>query len=451
MIDRIQAMARALALLGVPLCGAVVAEPFQDPGTSDRGQPPAETAGEASDPDVSEPVPSDPAAGDPASGTAQVPPVAIPTAAVGVAALVEQLAAGAPLAALELAHGYEAALDGLGPGDSARWSSPDRALLDYVAGLAAGRAVEAGSAVEEPDLERITGLVNDAADRFERAVAGAGPKRSDLRLRAAYGLGTLLAEAGERRIQRAQSMAMLTPQPVPYGPDTPERAVLDEAFATFERARDGLLERLELDWRDADTRANIEWVQRRLAEIEAVRDRADEEQKRRDEEQQEEEDQQDDDQDDGEQPQDDGSDDSGDESEDADEQDGDEQDGDEQDGDQEQGDQEGDQQDGDAADQDSESDTGADPSDDGSDPSDGAADEAADEADESSDAAQELEESDDGTEDAGEPIDVAGTPIEMTDVEVRRLLQRLAEIEAQGEATRRRLAATQRRRVARDW
>jgi hypothetical protein len=405
MIDRLQGLARTLVgafvVLGSLPNATASARPFQD-ADAGRDQPVPKEAPADEQPDA--------ATEDEAPNGASVEPTpsALPIAADGVAALVERLEAGAPLEALELARSFESHFEGLGPNDGSRWSGPDRALLDYVAALAAGRAAEAGFAVEEPDLERIVGLVNDAADRFERAVAGAGPDRGDLRLRAAYGLGTVLAEAGERQIQRAQSTAMLAPQPVPYGPDTPERAVLDEAAATFERARAGLLERLELDWRDADTRANLEWVQRRLAEIEAVRDRADEEQERRDQEQKEQEqeeepdDPQDDQADDGGDPQD------GDQSESGDQQDGDQQDGEPQDGDQ----QDGEQQDGDASDP-------SDPNDAGADPSEADADQS-DPDDESTESGQDSEVEDGADQEALEPIDAAGTPIDMTDVEVRR-------------------------------
>ncbi|QDU85463.1 hypothetical protein Pla163_25940 [Planctomycetes bacterium Pla163] len=445
MIERFRSLARAfvgaLVVLGSVPSATAWTRPFQDTGA----------AGDESGPTG---APADGQAGEQLGDEGASPeavPSPLPTAADGIAALVERLESGAPLEALELARSFEARFEGLSPNDGARWSGPDRALLDYVAALAAGRAAEAGSTVEEPDLERIAGLVNDAADRFERALVGAGPARAELRLRAAYGLGTVLAEAGERQIQRAQSTAMLTPQQVPYGPDTPERAVLDEAAATFERARTGLLERLELDWRDEDTRANLEWVQRRLAEIDAVRDRADEEQERLDQEQkdqeeeQEQSDQKDDQADDGGDPQD------GDQSEDGSQQDGDQSQSEgQQDGDQDDAEpQDGEQQDGDQQDGDEQNADPNDPSDAGADPSD-ADDESADESAQDG----ELEDGEvesGGDEEALEPTDAAGTPVDMTDVEVRRLLQRLAEIEAQGEATRRRMAATQRRRVARDW
>jgi hypothetical protein len=42
-------------------------------------------------------------------------------------------------------------------------------------------------------------------------------------------------------------------------------------------------------------------------------------------------------------------------------------------------------------------------------------------------------------------------PATFGDVEVQRLLNRLSEIERAGEETRRRLRATQRRRVEKDW
>jgi|GEM_PF-3749318 len=401
-----------------PLGQGAVQDPVQD-------EAPVEAPAEA---------PLDPPANASSEAQELLPP---PSPAEGVASVLGLIEAGeleeARATARDLAA-REAALDATDP---ARWSERDRALLDHAAALAAGALAEALFESEAPDWERIEALEDEGAEAFERALSasararGADRARFDaLRRRAAYGAGTLLAHGAERTVRRAQRLALMQPQEVPFAEDTPERELVDGAHARFERARDALLVRLELDWTDADTRANLEWVQRRLFEIERLRERADEEQERREQEQEEQ------------------------QQESEDEQDDEQESEDEQDESSDDGEEDGEQEQDDASSDDASSDEA---SEDGQQP-----DEDFDDAQEGDDGASEEElaeeapgeasdEQQDGEASAEETEGQALESVEMSDVELRRLLQRLAEIDREGEETRRRLAASMRRRVERDW
>lgn len=385
----------------------------------EEGGPPADAPIEAPDESANEAVTLEPP----------------PPPAEGVDAVLVLLDAGefeaARAAALDLAQ-RDAALD---PRDAARWSERDRALLDYVAALSSGALAGALFELEEPEWERIESLEDEGAEAFERALsATVGPDAGDLvqlRARAAYGAGTLLAHGAERTVRRAQTLALMQPQEVPFAADTPERELVDAAHDRFERARDALLLRLELDWRDADTRANLEWVQRRLKEIERLRERADKEQERREEEEQQEQD---------EQEQDESEEDS--ESEPSDDESGEDEPNEDEPNEEESSDDEsGDDSsgDGDASQQEDE---GMDDAE--SDDPDASEEELADEAPSEASDEQVGDGSDEGE---APPLET----VEMSDVELRRLLQRLEDIDREGEETRRRLAASMRRRVERDW
>jgi hypothetical protein len=167
-------------------------------------------------------------------------------------------------------------------------SEPRRARLLHDTGLARARA----------------GLVEPGAADLRAAAALAGP--GELRATSLFEAGTVrLLRAEELRSQVpeiAQRLGVPEPPVPPMAPGAGEApdplALAREAYLV---ARSGLLERLRLGWRDADTRANLELVTRRLRELDDVeRQREEEQQQQQDPQQQDQqEDQQQDPQQDG--------------------------------------------------------------------------------------------------------------------------------------------------------
>ena len=150
-------------------------------------------------------------------------------------------------------------------------SDRTRADVHYGRGLLLALAPEpAEDGTLAPDAPRA------ARPDFGSASAFAGP--GDLRGDALYNVGWAeldAAEAWYRTIPEVQQAAGATPPPAPAGPtagedeeDAPDPLV--EARDRYESARDDLVARLRLDWRDEDVRANLEWIQRRLAELRAI-------------------------------------------------------------------------------------------------------------------------------------------------------------------------------------
>lgn len=155
-------------------------------------------------------------------------------------------------------------------------SSQERAAVCYAQGLAATSAKKSVPA----ELA------------FQRARALAGP--SELRLAATYDLGVLALQDGEElRAKIPEISGQQPPQPqVPAitgggGPGTPgapggapqEPDPLDLARAAYTKAREHLVERVRLDWHDADTRANLELVARRLKELDEIQKKREEQKK----------------------------------------------------------------------------------------------------------------------------------------------------------------------------
>jgi len=123
-----------------------------------------------------------------------------------------------------------------------------------------------------------------AVDHFEssRALAGAG----ELRLAATYDAGTSELLRGDLwraeipEVAQAQGQQVASPPaPAPpatsppgaAGPDAPQPPdPLAEARTAYQAAKEGLLNRLRADWRDGDTRANLELIQRRLRELDEI-------------------------------------------------------------------------------------------------------------------------------------------------------------------------------------
>lgn len=139
----------------------------------------------------------------------------------------------------------------------------DRAEVRYLRGLLQNRL----GAVLSADLD------------FElaRMLAGEGTTRRD----AIYALGTLDLEQGEFYRQKIPEISGVPPAPLagpPAGGEQPPDP-LQVARAFYMEAREHLVERLRMDWQDSDTRANVQLVQRRLAELDRIEgDRAQAEQ-----------------------------------------------------------------------------------------------------------------------------------------------------------------------------
>lgn len=313
----------------------------------------------------------------------------------------------------------------------------ERAALAFGLGLAGARG-------EDPAAWQ------DAVQSFQsaRALAGSG----ELRRRATYDAGVVDLQEGER--QRAQipevaqrsgagaPPALATPQalapvpapgatPAPGGGAAPEDP-LPAARAAYERARATLCERLRSDWKDADTRANLELVQRRLHELDEIEKQREEQEKQREEQQQ------------------------GQDQEPQDDSQG-------EDGDQQQKQQQADDQDQKAQDQDEEDgerkDEGQEQQQDQEQPGEPQQEEPPPPSPE--DEAKEAERPDAGelqppaqpgeekdAAQAGEPEDAER---HLTREEVLRLLDRLAELEAQGKALEARLRQARRETVEKDW
>lgn len=110
-----------------------------------------------------------------------------------------------------------------------------------------------------------------ALNKFESARAQAG---GEWRLAAIYNLGTLELQEGERwraklpELQQQTGAAALPLPPAAASKDEPD--ALTQARQHYRKARQHFVERLRIDWKDADTRANAELVHKRLAELDKI-------------------------------------------------------------------------------------------------------------------------------------------------------------------------------------
>jgi hypothetical protein len=127
-----------------------------------------------------------------------------------------------------------------------------------------------------------------AEDAFEKARELAGP--GELRNDAMYDLGCLALALGEEQRAKLPEISGQPAQPaMPPIPTTPGAAAppkepdpLELARAAYLHARERFVERLKSDWNDADTRANVELVMKRLKELDEIEKKR-EEQKKQDE------------------------------------------------------------------------------------------------------------------------------------------------------------------------
>jgi hypothetical protein len=193
-------------------------------------------------------------------------------------------------------------------GTSAEEPTPP-VLLDRLVRLTAERDFEAARAAGDALLARdlddawraevqhargvslaLAESYEEGADAFRSAAALAGP--GALRDGALYGAGTSLLFRAEElflEIPEVRERRGLPPLPDPGaapavppgapGPPVPTGAApadddapdpLEVAREAYLAAKDRLLDRLRHDWRDVDTRANLELVQRRLRELDDI-------------------------------------------------------------------------------------------------------------------------------------------------------------------------------------
>ncbi|HEX6885563.1 MAG TPA: VWA domain-containing protein [Planctomycetota bacterium] len=158
----------------------------------------------------------------------------------------------------------------------------DLARAHFALGL-----VQATRALEHPEAGEPARAEARAAFAAARALAGPGELRND----ATYDLGALeLLRAEEVRATLPELGGNPAPPaalPGAPGPDAgPPADPLEEARALYQAARGWLVERLRLDWRDEDTRANLELVQRRLKELDQIEQQREQQEQEQQQEQQ---------------------------------------------------------------------------------------------------------------------------------------------------------------------
>ena len=160
-----------------------------------------------------------------------------------------------------------------------RLSERQRAEVHFAVGL-----VQSFHELERPAPASQGGFTH-AAGAFDSARALAGPGR--LRLDATYDLASAVLHHAERWRSEIPEIAQAagTPTPPPPAPPAPPAPTggpppasadeappdpLAQARAAYLEARERLIERLRADWRDADTRADLELVWRRLRELDEI-------------------------------------------------------------------------------------------------------------------------------------------------------------------------------------
>lgn len=288
-----------------------------------------------------------------------------------------------------------------------RDESNARAEVHYARGL-----VYAQRAELEPSM-----------DSFELARVLAGP--GETRLDAVYNQGTLDLLAGEGWREQIPEIAGNAGQPAAAGaqalPGQPGQAPgaesepdpLEMARAAYLSARTRLVERLTGDWRDADARANVELVMRRLAELDEIE---------REREKQEQEQEQNEDQD---------------SDENSEEQDQDQQDESQEKDQQEQSESESESE----SENESEEEQSEEQESEGEEPQE-------DEPEEPEEQEGEEQPSEDEAEQAAKP---EPQEVHLTEEEAKRLLERLEKLDEEGELKRLRFKGSRRVPVKRDW
>jgi Ca-activated chloride channel family protein len=184
--------------------------------------------------------------------------------------------AGEPAAAQQAAQAILAHADELGLAER------ERARAHYALGVIA--AAGAGASEKEEEAEPLRAAAREAFSAA-RALAGPGELRAD----ATYDLGVLELLHAERvraTIPEVSGQPAQPPMGLPGAGAPPGGGVpppqppdpLAQARELYGAARTWLVERLRLDWRDEDTRANLELVQRRLRELDEIEKQREEQQ-----------------------------------------------------------------------------------------------------------------------------------------------------------------------------
>jgi Ca-activated chloride channel family protein len=216
--------------------------------------------------------------------------------------LVELFERGEHAAAEEAARALVTAADALALPEASR------ARAHFALGVvAATRAIAPAEPGDDPaagesarDAARETARTAFTA---ARALAGPGELRDD----ATFDLGALeLFRAEELRAQLPE-LGGAPPQPMLPPPNAQPGAAdappppdpLPAARERYRAARTWLVERLRLDWRDADTRADLELIQRRLRELDEIEKKREEEKQQQEQQQDQNQDQEQDDSKDG--------------------------------------------------------------------------------------------------------------------------------------------------------
>jgi hypothetical protein len=157
--------------------------------------------------------------------------------------------------------------------------APERAAIHYARGVVQLLGEDAGAAKGEFSSAR--------------SLSGAGR----LRLDSGYNLGTLVLHQGEEAFAEIPEVSGNPGLPpgqaqVQQGApptDAPEEDPLEKARGLYLEAKDLLVQRLRLDWRDPDTRANLELAQRRLQQLDEIEKQREEQQQEQEQEQDQEE------------------------------------------------------------------------------------------------------------------------------------------------------------------
>ncbi|MFT7670883.1 MAG: hypothetical protein ACI8X5_003596 [Planctomycetota bacterium] len=261
-------------------------------------------------------------------------------------------------------------------------------------------------------VELSAGESQKAKREFGFALERAG--QGELRLDAAYDLGTVSFLEGEAWRAQIPELGGQPPQPVPTNPGAapaPEEEPpdpLEQARGHYLEARDQFVTCLRLDWQAADTRANTELVMRRLRELDEIERQREEQEQEQEQEDQESEDEEEQDDQEGEE----GEQEENEESDQEDQQDSQEEQEQEEESEEEQEQEQPEPEEGEE---------------------------------------QEEPEPSESEESEEEPEQQAGQEIFLTKEEVQRLLDKVKEHDKEGEELRARMNRQRRRPTARDW
>jgi len=196
--------------------------------------------------------------------------------------------AGEPAAAEQAARAI------LAHAEELQLSERERASAHYALGV-----IVATRAQDDPEESEPLRAAAREAFSAARALAGPGELRAD----AIYDLGVLELLHAEAVRATIPEISGQPPAPIPAQapsatPDgAPPSDPLAQARTLYGAAKTWLVERLRLDWRDEDTRANLELIQRRLHELDALEEqRQEQQQENQDQKQDQKQDQENDDQ-----------------------------------------------------------------------------------------------------------------------------------------------------------